>query len=84
MRRLGVDRLVAFRGGGGIHPFWHLEVELDATEMVANRRRQRAYLARYARCDWDAPMSVIEIARRVRLVSEIVQQENKPTNNQGE
>jgi hypothetical protein len=62
----------------GMHPFWHLAVEMDLKERIANRKVQRAYLARYGRQDFfDYTRTTPEQDAAMKAISQIVKQENE-------
>lgn len=73
-----MDQLFAFRiEDEGIHPTWHLEADVDFDEIIASRPKQHAYLARYGRQSMSEDLPLMELQRRVRLISEIVARENE-------
>jgi hypothetical protein len=72
-----LDGLMRFRTGEGVHPFWHLEVEIDLGRNINDRVEQRAYLARYARQEFfDKTRSIPEIEEAMRAINKIVSEEN--------
>ncbi len=68
---------------GRIHPYWHLDSNLDIREMLKDRLDARAYLARYGRHDvFDTSRPVPDMVAAVRAIEKIVRRENEITTSQ--
>jgi len=63
-------------------PFWHIAVAVfmdTPKERLAIRRKQKAFLARYARADMNgwANIPITALNEQVRAISELLQQETE-------
>lgn len=73
-----LNTLVGFRmDDEGVNPIWHLQAELDLRDIILDRPKQRAYLARYGRQDFFQDRTILELEAAVKAVAEIVSHENE-------
>lgn len=60
-----------------MNPIWHLQAELELREIILDRPKQRAYLARYGRQDFFQERTIPELEAAVKAVAAIVSEENE-------